>query len=164
MTAPRARAGIARTPVRILAPLLLALCLADAGSGTGAGATIPPSAITVFAAASLTEAFTVVGKILESQHPGERVAFNFAGSQQLALQIEQGARADLFASADQRWMAYVEKRGLLLGDPMDFAKNRLVFIVPLSNPGKVTRLQDLARPGIKIVIEADAVPAGHYLR
>ena len=146
--------------------LLLALALAGAGglAGRGAQAAPSPSPIEVFAAASLTEAFTALGKIFEAEHPGERVTFNFAGSQQLALQIEQGARADLFASADQRWMAYLKTRGLLLGDPVIFAANRLVFIVPRSNPGKISGLADLARPGLKIVVAADAVPAGHYLR
>lgn len=123
----------------------------------------PASSITVFAAASLTEAFTVLGRVFEERVP-LRVAFNFAGSQQLALQIEQGAQADVFASADQRWMKYLQQRGLILGAPREFARNRLVIITPRSNPGKITQLQDLARPGLKFVIEADAVPAGHYVR
>ncbi|HYM90265.1 MAG TPA: molybdate ABC transporter substrate-binding protein, partial [bacterium] len=105
----------------------------------GAG---PSPAVTVFAAASLTEAFAALGKILEGRTPGIRVTFNFAGSQQLALQIEQGAGADVFASADQRWMQYVQGRGLVLGAPREFARNRLAIILPHSNPAGITRLQD----------------------
>jgi molybdate transport system substrate-binding protein len=124
----------------------------------------PSGSITVFAAASLTEAFIVLGKVLEERTPGLRVTFNFAGSQQLALQIEHGAQADVFAPADQRWMTYLQQRGLILGMPREFARNRLVIVVPRSNPGKVTGLHDLARPGLKFLIGADAVPAGHYAR
>ena len=127
----------------------------------GAG---PANSITVFAAASLTEAFTVIGKVLEERTPGARVAFNFAGSQQLALAIEQGAPADVFASADQRSMGYLQQRRLILGTPQEFVRNRLVIVIPRANPGKILALQDLARPGVKLVIAADAVPAGHYAR
>ncbi len=127
----------------------------------GAG---PANSITVFAAASLTEAFTVLGKVFEERNPAAHVMFNFAGTQQLALAIEQGAPADVFASADQRWMRDLQQRGLILGTPREFVRNRLVVVIPRSNPGKLLGLQDLARPGVKFVIAADAVPAGHYLR
>jgi len=127
----------------------------------GAG---PANSITVFAAASLTEAFTVLGKVFEERNPAAHVMFNFAGTQQLALAIEQGAPADVFASADQRWMQHLQQRGLILGTPREFVRNRLVLVIPRSNPGKLLGLQDLARPGVKFVIAADAVPAGHYLR
>lgn len=123
-----------------------------------------PANLTVFAAASLTDAFNELGATFQHEHPGLRVRFNFAGSQQLALQIEQGAQADLFASADQRWMSYVEERGLLAGPAVVFAHNRLVVIVPRSNPGGIHRLADLARAGIKLVLPAEAVPAGRYSR
>lgn len=87
---------------------------------------------------------------------------NFAGSQQLALQLQQGARADLFASADERWMNAVRDGGLIQGDPVIFAENRVVVILPRSNPGAITGLADLARPGVKLVIAAEAVPVGRY--
>ncbi|HKV44628.1 MAG TPA: molybdate ABC transporter substrate-binding protein [bacterium] len=148
--------------VRAFAAGLVAVCLLAVAPRTTAAIPIPT--FTVFAAASLTEAFTVLGKIFETQDPNARVTFNFAGSQQLALQIEQGAEADLFASADDRWMTYLQKRGLLMTAPVEFVGNRLVVIYPRSNPGKIAGLQDLARPGVKIVIEADAVPAGRYFR
>ncbi len=150
---------------------LLAVALVIAGTVSGgvasvgpAGAASPPTSVTVFAAASLTEAFTVLGQVLEQRSPGVRMTFNFAGSQQLALQIEQGARADVFASADQRWMGYLQQRGLIAGTPREFVRNRLVVIIPRANPGKIAQLQDLARPGVKLVIETDAVPAGRYTR
>ena len=97
-------------------------------------------------------------------HPGLTVRFNFAGSQQLALQIEQGAPADVFASADQRWMSYATEKGLVDGRRQVFARNRLVAIVPRTNPARIGSLQDLARRGIKLVLAAEAVPAGKYSR
>ncbi len=90
--------------------------------------------------------------------------FNFAGSQQLALQIEQGAPADVFASADQRWMSYAAEKGLVEGESAVFARNRLVAIVPRTNPARIGGLPDLARRGTKIVLAAEAVPAGKYSR
>jgi molybdate transport system substrate-binding protein len=120
--------------------------------------------LTVFAAASLSEPFGELGRMLERARPGLRLRFNFAGSQQLAAQIEQGAGADLFASADERWMSYLSERGLLAGDPHVFAHNGLVVIVPRSNPARITRLEQLARRGVKLVLGAPAVPVGAYSR
>lgn len=120
--------------------------------------------LTVFAAASLTAAFQALGAAFEKDHPGVKVELNFAGSQQLATQIEQGAKADVFASADQKWMAYVQERGLLAEAPRAFAHNRLVVIVPKTNPGKIEQLQDIAHSGVKLVLGAEAVPVGHYSR
>jgi molybdate transport system substrate-binding protein len=148
---------------RVLVGLAAIVALAGGPGPAASVSAAPASTITVFAAASLTEAFTVLGKVFEERVP-LRVAFNFAGSQQLAQQIEQGAQADVFASADQRWMTYLQQRGLILDTPREFARNRLVIIIPRSNPGKIAQLQDLATPGLKFVIEADAVPAGHYVR
>ena len=118
--------------------------------------------LTVFAAASLSEPFASMASLF--QHGSGRVDFNFAGSQQLAVQIEHGAVADVFASADERWMAYVQTRGLLRGEPRIFARNDLVVILPSANPAGVGRLQDLARAGVKVVVAADSVPAGRYAR
>ena len=123
-----------------------------------------PSTLTVYAAASLTDAFKELGKVLEGSRPGLTVQFNFAGSQQLALQIEQGAPADVFASADQRWMDYAKEKGLVDGESTVFARNRLVAIVPRANPARIGKLQDLARPGAKLVVAAEQVPAGKYSR
>jgi molybdate transport system substrate-binding protein len=123
-----------------------------------------PSTLEVFAAASLSDVFTEIGHHLERQRPGLTVRMNFAGSQQLAAQIEQGAVADVFASADGRWMDYARNRDLLAGEPATFVMNRLVVIVPKSNPARIHHLQDLARGGVKMVLGADAVPVGHYSR
>ncbi|HEY7635078.1 MAG TPA: molybdate ABC transporter substrate-binding protein [Gemmatimonadales bacterium] len=122
------------------------------------------SVLTVYAAASLTEAFRDLSHALEQSRPGLAVRFNFAGSQQLAFQIEQGAPADVFASADQRWMDDVKEKGLVDKDALVFARNRLVVILPRTNPARIARLEGLARRGIKIVMAAEAVPAGKYGR
>jgi molybdate transport system substrate-binding protein len=133
-------------------------------TSTAAQDAAPASEVTVFAAASLTEAFRELGPKLAAQRPGTVVKFNFAGSQQLALQLEQGARADVFASADQRWMDYAQEHKLIDGEPRVFTHNRLVAIVPKSNPGRIRRLEDLAKRGIKLVLGAEAVPVGTYSR
>ena len=129
-----------------------------------AAAAATSGTLTVFAAASLTDAFTLLGRVLEQRKPGLHVTMNFAGSQQLAQQIEQGGKADVFASADQRWMDYMRGHGLIEGVLQEFVRNLLVVIVPQSNPGRIARVQDLSRPGVKLVIEAEAVPAGKYSR
>jgi len=123
-----------------------------------------PTTLTVFAASSLAEAFRELGHRLEQQTRGLSVTFNFAGSQQLALQLEQGAKADVFASADQRWMGHAQEHALVEGDPQVFARNRLVVIVPKTNPARIGGLPDLARGGTKIVLAAEAVPVGKYSR
>ncbi len=123
-----------------------------------------PSRLIVYAAASLTDAFRELGRMTEGSLPGLSVQFNFAGSQQLALQLEQGAPADVFASADQRWMDRATEQDLVAGEPAVFTRNRLVAIVPRTNPARIGKLQDLARRGTKLVVAAEAVPAGKYSR
>jgi molybdate transport system substrate-binding protein len=151
--------------------LIVGLIVVAIGSTSAGGRLFDSSAaaatsgtLTVFAAASLTDAFTLLGTVLEQRNPGLRLTMNFAGSQQLAQQIEQGAKADVFASADQRWMDYLRQHGLIEGSPQEFARNLLVVIVPRSNPGRIARLEDLSRPGVKLVINTEAVPAGKYSR
>jgi len=124
----------------------------------------PKTTLQVFAAASLADAFNEIGQRLEQKRPGLTVRINFAGSQQLVTQIEQGAAADVFASADERWMTYAKQHDLVSGESSIFARNRLVVIVPKTNPARIHRLQDLARGGVKLVIGADAVPVGRYSR
>lgn len=123
-----------------------------------------PRTLTVFAAASLQQAFTALGDSLEHARPDLTVTFNFSGSQILALQILQGAPADVFASADDHSMATVKDSGLVRGEPRVFAHNQLVVIIPASNPGHVSELADLTRPKLKLVLAADQVPAGRYAR
>lgn len=144
-------------------PKQLALaCAVLLGLPARAGAQAGP--LSVFAAASLKDAFTEAGAILARRRPGFAVRFNFAGSQQLALQITQGADADVFVAADRRSIDAVGEKGMLAGAAVIFARNRLVVIAPAANPGRVNRLQDLAKPGLKLVLAAEAVPVGRYTR
>jgi molybdate transport system substrate-binding protein len=150
---------------RLRARLVLAGLLATLLPGGTRSAPAPARAtLTVFAAASLAEAFAPLGRRIESQRPGLDVRFSFAGSQQLAAQIDQGVRADVFASADERWMEWIRERGRIAGAPTTFGRNRLVVIVPRTNPARIRRLEDVARRGVKVVIGADAVPVGRYSR
>jgi molybdate transport system substrate-binding protein len=119
--------------------------------------------LTVFAAASLTESFTEIGKQFEAANPGVKVMFNFAGSQQLRAQLEQGAKADVFASANTKEMtAAIDNTLVVSGTLRTFVTNRLAVILPTSNPGKITSLADLARPGLKLDLADPSVPAGQY--
>jgi molybdate transport system substrate-binding protein len=123
-----------------------------------------PAELTVFAAASLKDAFTEAAESLGRRTPPMAVRYSFAGSQQLVLQLEQGASADVLASADQRWMQVARDAGLIAGEPAIFARNRLVVITPASNPGRIDRLEDLGKRGLKLVLGAEAVPVGKYSR
>jgi molybdate transport system substrate-binding protein len=119
--------------------------------------------LSVFAAASLTESFKELGKQFEEKHPGVSVAFNFGATNALRTQLEHGASADVFASANTREMDLAIKAGLLAADaPRTFARNRLVLLIPKTNRAKIEALKDLARPGIKLVIAHKAVPVGKY--
>lgn len=121
--------------------------------------------LTVFAAASLAGPFNEIAERYRQLHPGVMVRVSYAGSQQHAAYLERGAGADVFASADQRWMDRVRRRGLVSGLPVVFARNRLVAVIPASNPGEIDGLEDLGRTGgLKLVLAADAVPAGRYSR
>ncbi len=120
----------------------------------------PTGELTVFAAASLTEPFTEIGKRLEVAHIGLKIIYNFGGSPTLRTQIEQGARAEVFVSADMAQMELAKKNGMVQGETPVFVKNRLVVIVPRSNPGQVTTFRDLAKPGLKLTLAAPKVPVG----
>jgi molybdate transport system substrate-binding protein len=116
--------------------------------------------ITVFAAASLTESFTQLGKEFEAAHPGVKVRFNFGGSSSLAQQINQGAPADVFASASPTNMKQVSDTGSAAGQPVTFARNRLEIAVPKGNPAGVTGLADFGKAERKIALCAEQVPCG----
>jgi molybdate transport system substrate-binding protein len=119
--------------------------------------------LTVFAAASLTDAFTELGQSFEAANPGVNVAFNFAGANQLAAQINGGAPVDVFASANERQMATAVESGRIdAEEPKIFVTNRLVVVIPADNPAGITQLQDLARPGTLLVLAAVEVPVGQY--
>jgi len=116
--------------------------------------------LTVYAAASLSSSFEEIGKQFEADHDGVKVKFSFGGSSDLVAQIQQGAPADVFASADTRNMDKATADGLVEGDPVDFASNTLAIAVPPDNPAGVASLEDLAKPGTKVVVCAAEVPCG----
>jgi molybdate transport system substrate-binding protein len=151
----RRTAVVALTAV---AAFTLAGCGNDspAASSSGSGTTKLSGTINVFAAASLTGSFTQLGKDFEKAHPGVKVTFNFAGSSALAQQINQGAPADVFASAAPKNMDQVTDKN----SPATFAKNTLEIAVPAANPGKVTGLKDFADKNKKIALCAPQVPCG----
>jgi molybdate transport system substrate-binding protein len=119
--------------------------------------------LTVFAAASLTASFTEIGKAFEAANPGSKVSFNFAGSQALRTQIEQGAKADVFASADNNNMDPLKTAGLVVGAAPIFTRNRLVVIVPKDNPAGIKTLKDLTKAGLKLDVADAGVPVGNYM-
>lgn len=142
---------------RILISVLAALVLI-----TSAGFAAEPKEITVFTAASLTGAFGEIGQIYKNE-TNISVVFNFDGSQALRTQIENGAYADIFASANKKQMNAVKADGLMNNSSVIiFTKNKLSLIIPKDNPGKVGNLSDLAKPGLKIVIGTKDVPVGDY--
>lgn len=147
-------------------PTLLALTLAlplAAPAPTRAAAP-RTTTLTVFAAASLTDAFGDLAHRFEAAHPSVTVRLSFAGSQQLEAQLAAGALADVFASADTYWMDVARAASLVDGEPRRFAGNRLIVVLPSSNPARIDRIDQLARPGVKLVICAATVPAGRYGR
>jgi molybdate transport system substrate-binding protein len=154
MLRTRIRLAVALT----VAALALAACGGDDSSGGGSGGQ-SPSEIKVFAAASLTAAFNELGPQFSAANGGTKVTFNFAGSQALATQIQQGAPADVFASADLNNMDKVKD---LVGTPQNFASNLLAIVVEKGNPRGVKGLDDLASPDLKVVLAAAEVPAGKY--
>ena len=151
------RSRIRLAAVLAVAALALAACGGeDSGGGSGGQS---PTEIKVFAAASLTAAFTELGQQYGSANGGTKVTLNFAGSQALATQIQQGAPADVFASAD---IPNMDKVKDLVGTPQNFASNLLQVVVEKGNPKGVKGLEDLANPDLKVVLAAPDVPAGKY--
>ncbi|TMR97933.1 molybdate ABC transporter substrate-binding protein [Nonomuraea basaltis] len=151
-----------RREVRRSVAIAVALvCLAGCGSGgpatsaDGGG----EKEVTVFAAASLTDTFTELGRAFESAHPGATVRFNFGSSATLAQQITQGAPADVFAAASPATMKTVTDASPA-GAPVTFAKNKLQIAVPADNPATVDELKDLADPRVKVALCAEQVPCG----
>jgi molybdate transport system substrate-binding protein len=159
-----AAAGAFPLPLPLALALVLAGCGAPIGGGTAsstsrAGSAAPSGTITVFAAASLKESFTTLGRQFERAHPGTTVVFSFGPSPGLATQITQGAPADVFAAASPTTMAQVTRAGVA-ASPTTFAANAMEIAVPAANPARVTRLSDLARPGVTVALCQSAVPCG----
>jgi molybdate transport system substrate-binding protein len=128
--------------------------------------TAQPDAVTgdvvVFAASSLTDAFKEIATEFQRLHPTARVVLSFGGSSQLATQLVNGARADVFASADQDQMTAVQRGNALVGGPQAFIQNRLMVIAPRDNPAHIAALSDLARTGVKVIGAQVSVPIGAY--
>jgi molybdate transport system substrate-binding protein len=118
--------------------------------------------LTVFAAASLTDAFGELAEDFEEQNSGVEVRTNFASSSTLATQIQQGAPADVFASANEAQMEMVAEAGLVAGEPETFVRNREVVVAPGDNPAGIEEFADLSEPGIRLVLALDEVPAAEY--
>jgi molybdate transport system substrate-binding protein len=146
-----------RAAASALACLALALTLACGDDGEG-------QTVRVFAASSLTDAFTEIGERFEERGPGVNVEFNFAGSPALRTQIAEGARADVLATADVDNMRAALEQELVADEGVAFARNRLVLIVPASNDAGIESLEDLATPGVKLVLALAEVPVGRYAR
>ena len=143
-----------------LAALLLvaaASLLGAAACGSSSGD--EPATLHVLAASSLNEAFTQIGAAFENEHPGVKVVFDFAGSQDLVAQIGQGAPGDVIATADT---ATMEKLAGQASAPQEFATNELAIAVEPGNPRGITGLSSLADPALKVVLAAPEVPAGRY--
>jgi len=152
--------------VALLAAVGLALagCGSDtAGDGQGTPGSATPTVsgdITVFAAASLTESFTQLGTDFEEANPEATVTFNFAGSSALAKQINEGAPADVFASAAPTNMKQVTDTGSITESPVTFVTNTLEIAVPAGNPAGITGLADFGKADLKIALCAEQVPCG----
>ena len=131
---------------------------------TGCGSTEHPAPantkIMVFAAASLKNAFTDLGEEFKSRNPGASVEFSFAGSADLVTQLTQGAKAEVFASADTKNMDKAVRAGLVAGEPVNFASNTLTIAVAPGNPRKIASFNDLTQPGLNVVVCAPQVPCG----
>lgn len=162
MTVPRtipARTIPARG-VPFLVAAMTVLTTAACGSDPAAGEGEVGGEVVVFAAASLTEAFTQIGEDFEAANPGVTVTLNFAGSSTLAQQINEGAPADVFASANPANMTLVADAGNTDGTPITFARNQLVIAAPAGNPEGIAELADLADPDLKVAVCAEQVPCG----
>jgi molybdate transport system substrate-binding protein len=136
--------------------------IVSACAGSAASVQSPPTAVSVFAAASLTDSFRAIGDSYRRQHPNTTINFNFAGTPTLVTQIEQGAQADVFASADATNMDKLRADGFTSGTPQVFAHNKLEIVVAPGNPMHIASLADLAKPGVIYISAGPTVPAGKY--
>ena len=148
--------------IAVLVPAGLMGCGRSSGDSGSGGGEKQGGTLTILAASSLTDAFGEFAKTFEEQNAGVEVRQSFGASSDLLAQIQQGAPADVFASAAEEEMNTAEKEGLVSGKPEVFVKNREVVMVPRDNPAKIESLQDLARPNIKLVLAQKDVPAADY--
>lgn len=155
------------TEMRIIGLLISLFLLFGAACTAGDNPSLPGNpgnnTLTIFAAASLAEAMSVLGDEFESMYPGIEVGINFAGSQQLAQQLSQGASADIYASADKEQMDNVIQAGRVAAESTQvFTHNRLAIVYPAENPGDIREFIDLAKPGLHLLLADEAVPVGRY--
>jgi molybdate transport system substrate-binding protein len=148
----------------VLSCLLVAALAGCGGSGgaSAGGESEQGGTLTVFAASSLTDAFGELAGIFEKRNPGTEVRQSFESSSTLLAQIQSGAPADVFASAAREELDAAVKDGLVEGRPEIFARNREVIMVPEDNPADIQSMRDLARPGTRLVLAEDGVPAADY--
>ena len=144
---------------RLLRSAAVAAAITLTAVSCGSGGTADPTTVQVFAAASLQEPFEELGEQFEAEHEDVAVEFTFAGSSTLVEQIQQGAPADLFASADETNMDKLTGAGLEAADPVDFASNTLMIAVPAGNPAGITDLASLTGE-VHLVVCAPEVPCG----
>jgi molybdate transport system substrate-binding protein len=143
--------------------LALAILTSCGSSGTrSTTGSSRPVTLTVLGAASLIKVFPDIGRRFQARRPGVTMRFSFAGTDSLVTQIEQGAPADLFAGASAKYGDELFSAGLVL-EPKVMATNRLILVLPPSNPAGIASLKDLTRP-IKLVIGSESVPVGSYTR
>jgi molybdate transport system substrate-binding protein len=140
--------------------LLATACGSNTSAPAGAPSSASPKTLTVFAAASLTESFGALGKQFSAQHAGVDVRFNFGGSSALVQQLNNGAKADVFASADQATMDKAVQGGVIDGAPTVFGTNKLAIAVAKGNPKGIKTFADLAKGGLIVVVCAPQVPCG----
>ncbi|WP_405515914.1 molybdate ABC transporter substrate-binding protein [Streptomyces canus] len=166
-TARRNRRTLQVTGAGVTALLALSACSSsDSGSSSttsgssGSSSDKLSGTVTVFAAASLQESFTTLGKQFERAHPGTKVTFSFGGSDSLAASITGGAPADVFASASPKTMKIVTDAGDASGTPATFVRNQLEIATLPGNPDKVASLKDLTNPDLKVVLCDKEVPCG----
>ncbi len=165
-----------RTVSVVLASLALAATACGSDKKTSATTTVAPSrsgtttttqpalsgSITVLAGSSLTNGFTALGTEFSAAHPGTKIEFSFGSSADLETQIEQGAPADVYASADQKNMGKLVAAQANAGEPVDFAKNKLEIAVENGNPKQIATLADLTKSGVVVVLCDPSVPCGKF--
>ena len=156
----------------IVLSMLLGACAPAAPSATEAfvgteapvateAPTAEPVTLVVFAAASLTDAYAEIASAFQTANPGVTVSYNFAGSQTLLTQVQEGAEADVFAPASKKQMDVLVGSGAVTVEPKIQVKNKLTVVVS-SSAANLTKLEDLAAAGVKVVLAAKEVPAGDY--
>jgi molybdate transport system substrate-binding protein len=138
-------------------------CFPAATGSAGESSSPEPAPLRVFAASSLTPAFTEISADFEFLNEGVQVAFTFGSSDALASRIQRDHTADVFVSASEPWMDAIEEDPGVL-DRSDFVENSLVIVTPVDDPGDVSSIEDLARPGVSVVIGARGTPIGDYTR